>query len=417
VTEVDAKNLPVAEIVKPASEASLPVEIAAGVFMSEDVSNSYAVKTQAGALVINTGTLAGGPGHAARYKKAGLGKVEYLILTQHHVDHVGGLQSFLTDKPKIIADWRFPEGFGYHTKLEPYYTPHTKRIWGVVLKDNFPPPTEFSIHPDILVEGNYRLDFGGRHFEIFSTPGGETLDSLCVWMPEEKIVFTGNLFGPAFMTIPNVNTLRTDKPRSIVEYIRNADRVSRLGAELLVTGHGEPIRGAERVAADTAKLRDAVQHIHDETVKRMNEGKPVEQIMQEVTLPPTLQLHEWYGTIPWTVKTIWAEYTGWWDQDYTSKLYPVSPASRYPDIVALAGSGPLAQKAQDYLDAGKTLEGLQLIEILLTGEPKNARGLGLLIEALGVLLAAAGERKNLQETVWLRSELAHAEQRLDESRT
>src|ERR1700677_5009361 len=299
MTNANAFSLPVSDVIRPADDAELPTEIAPGVFMSGDVSNSYAVRTNAGAVVINTGTVAAGPKHFERYRKAGVGTVRYVILTQHHADHRGGLQAFLADHPKIVTDWRFPEGYKYNTDLQPFYLPKWERIWRIVLGDQIPTSLNFPIEPDILVEWNHGFDLGERRFELFSVPGGETLDSLCIWMPNEKIVFTGNLFGPAFMTVPNVNTLRMDKPRSIIEYIRCADRVLKLGAEMLVTGHGEPIRGSEQVAASVRKLRDAVQYIHDEAVRRMNAGQTLEQMMREITLPPPLQLHEWYGTVPW----------------------------------------------------------------------------------------------------------------------
>jgi alkyl sulfatase BDS1-like metallo-beta-lactamase superfamily hydrolase len=414
MVDVNAKDLPLSDIVRPSDDAELPKEIAPGIFMSEDVSNSYAIRTSDGAVVINTGTVVAGPKHFERYRKAAAGTVRYVILTQHHSDHRGGLQAFLGDGPKLITDWRFPEGYKYNTDLQPFYLPKWERIWKIVLGDKLPTSPYFPVEPDILVEWNYGFDLGGRRFELFSVPGGETLDSLCVWLPKEKIVFTGNLFGPAFMTVPNVNTLRMDKPRSILEYIRNADRVLKLGAEMLVTGHGEPIRGAEHIETSVRRLRDAVQYIHDATVKGMNAGHTLEQMMREISLPPALQLHEWYGTVPWTVKTLWAEYVGWWEQDFTSRLYPVALTERYTELVALAGADALANKAREHLTAGRTVEGLQLAEILLFAEPDHRQGLAVMIDALSSLLKEAAVKRNLQETVWLRAEIARATARLQE---
>jgi alkyl sulfatase BDS1-like metallo-beta-lactamase superfamily hydrolase len=412
MAQVNAEGTPLAEIVRPADDAELPIEIADGIFMSEDVSNSYAIGTRDGCVVINTGTIAGGPKHRARYRRAGLGPVRYVILTQHHGDHRGGLQSFEDDAPGIVADWRFPEGLTYNMDLQPFYLPKWERIWRPVLADGLPAAPEFPIDPDILVEWDHVIEHGGRRFELFSVPGGETLDSLCVWMPDEKIVFTGNLFGPAFMTVPNVNTLRMDKPRSVLEYIRNADRVLKLGAELLVTGHGQPIRGAAEVERSVRTLRDAVQYIHDETVKRMNAGQPLEQMMREIALPADLTIHEWYGTVPWTVKTLYHEYVGWWDQDFTSRLYPVKLADRYPEIVAAAGAEALLAAARAHFAADRIVEGLQLVEIVVAAEPANKAALRLQLDALKALLAQAPVKNNLQETVWLRGEIAATEEAL-----
>ena len=121
--------------------------------------------------------------------------------------------------------------------------------------------------PDIIVDQEYRFRAGRAGFELIWTPDGETTDSLTVWMPKEKIVFTGNLFGPVFLSMPFLCTLRGDKPRLVRDYLRSLDRVRNLGAELLITGHGEPIRGAERIRADLDKMHAAVSYVNDYTMQ------------------------------------------------------------------------------------------------------------------------------------------------------
>lgn len=81
---------------------------------------------------------------------------------------------------------------------------------------------------------------------MISTPGGESPCAITVWLPDDKIVFTGNLFGPVFMSVPNLNTIRDDKPRSVNRFLNSLDSVRALKPELLITGHGEPIRGAKK---------------------------------------------------------------------------------------------------------------------------------------------------------------------------
>ena len=50
-------------------------------------------------------------------------------------------------------------------------------------------------------------------------------------MPDEKIAFTGNTFGPVFLSMPFLCTLRGDKPRLVRTYLASVDRVRKLGAE------------------------------------------------------------------------------------------------------------------------------------------------------------------------------------------
>ena len=77
-------------------------------------------------------------------------------------------------------------------------------------------------------EGEPRIDVGGRRFELISTPGGETVDSTVVHLPDERLAFTGNLFGPLFPHFPNFNTIRGDKYRYAEAYLASLDVVRKL---------------------------------------------------------------------------------------------------------------------------------------------------------------------------------------------
>jgi alkyl sulfatase BDS1-like metallo-beta-lactamase superfamily hydrolase len=218
----------------------------------------------------------------------------------------------------------------------------------------------------VEVDRRHSFTVGGRTFELISTPGGESPDSLTVWMPGDRTVFTGNLFGPVFMSMPNLCTLRGDKPRSVQRFLASLDTVRDLGAELLVTGHGEPIRGAARIRADLDKLRAAVSWVNDATIKGMNEGRDVFTLMQEIRLPEALRIGEYHGKVSWAVKTIWEGYSGWFHYDSTTGLYDVPRSSIDADLCRLAGgAGVLAAEAGRKLEAGQPLQALHLLDILL----------------------------------------------------
>ena len=71
---------------------------------------------------------------------------------------------------------------------------HFKTIVPATIDFSFPEPTTTFDH--------HELTIGGRTFELTWTPGGETTDALVVWLPEDRILFTGNLFGPLSATSP-----------------------------------------------------------------------------------------------------------------------------------------------------------------------------------------------------------------------
>ena len=96
----------------------------------------------------------------------------------------------------------------------------------------------------MTVDDRTELTIGGRRIELIATPGGETFDSMVVWLPEERTLFSGNLFGPLFGHVPNLVTIRGDRYRDALSYISSLDVVLELAPERLITGHFDPIEGA-----------------------------------------------------------------------------------------------------------------------------------------------------------------------------
>jgi alkyl sulfatase BDS1-like metallo-beta-lactamase superfamily hydrolase len=317
----------------------------------------------------------------------------------------------------VIAQRHFTDTCADFRLLAPYFRRRSFKLWGSTIKRKGPLTMPPEIEPDIVVDREHRFEQGGRRFEVISTPGGEALDSLVVWMPQERVVFTGNLFGPVFLAVPNLVTVRGDRPRSVRRYLRALDRVRQLGAELLITGHGEPVRGAQRIRGDLDRMHAAVTFIHDAVIDGMNAGKDVHCLMREIRLPADLKLGEQHGKLAWAVRSIWEEYSGWFHFDSTTALYDVPRASIDTDIVELAGGAAvLAQRAQRKIDDDRPLEALHLLDIALGAEPQCAAALTAKKTALQSLQHACGE-ENLSETMWLRAEIAAVDAVLAESGT
>lgn len=382
------------------------------IYMSQDVSNSYLVVTSDGNVAINAGTLHGGPRHRARYASVSNAPLRSLVLTQSHTDHFGGVYDLADADTRIIAQADYPKVRNYWLALAPFYGRRAGKLWKRVLGERIGAgarPRE--VAPHVLFEKEYRFELGGRRFELHATPGGETTDSLVVWLPDDRVVFTGNLFGPLFMSVPNFNTLRGDKMRSIPRFLESLEVVRGLGAELLITGHGEPIRGGAEIAAKLTRLRDGVRYLHDQTVAGMNAGKDVYTLMREILLPPELSLEEAYGNVIWAIRSIWLEYTGWFYFDGTTDLYDVPASSVAPDLLQLAGgSGKIAARAAQYVSEGQPLHALHLIELTLPAAPSDPALLAVKIDAQEALLAR--HDGNFHTTMWLEAEMADARERL-----
>jgi len=337
------------------------------------------------------------------------GVLRYIILTQAHADHYGGVPAMREAGTQVIGERRFVDTWRYFNVLAPYLARRSRKLWGTTIKRAANPPQPPEVVPDIVVDRRHEFELGGRRFEVISTPGGETLDSLTVWLPKERVAFTGNLFGPVFLSMPNLCTVRGDKPRLVQRYLSSLETVRRLGAELLVTGHGEPIRGAERIRADLDKMHAAVSYVNEATIAGMNAGKDVHTLMREIRLPPELAIGEFHGKVAWDVRAIWEEYSSWFHYDSTTSLYGVPRSSIDADLTELAGgAGTLAERAATKLSAGRPLEALHLLDVALGAEPAHSAALEVKKRALEALLRDSGGT-NLSETMWLKSEIAAVE--------
>lgn len=257
------------------------------------------------------------------------------------------------------------------------------------------------------------IEVGNRRFELIHAPEGETEDNILVWMPREQIVFTGNTFGPVWLSMPFLNTLRGDKPRRVRTYLQSLAKVRELGAEILITGHGEPIIGKERIREDLDRMEAAVTYVRDYTLEGMKAGRTVHELMHEFEFPGNVAIGDFHGKASWAVKSIWREYSGWFHyEDGTTELYGVPRSSVYGDIAELAGGADrLAERARAKLGEGKPLEALHLTDIALGAEPANRAALEVKRDASQRLLEDSGG-SNLSETMWLRSEIAEVEKLL-----
>ena len=87
------RSRPGASEIKPASAAAaLPV--AEGIWLSPGLSNSYLVVTDEGRVVVNTGMGFESGHHRRIYDAVDSGPMRYIVLTQSHIDHVGGVDTF-----------------------------------------------------------------------------------------------------------------------------------------------------------------------------------------------------------------------------------------------------------------------------------------------------------------------------------
>jgi alkyl sulfatase BDS1-like metallo-beta-lactamase superfamily hydrolase len=392
------------------------------IYLSEGLSNCFLLTTNEGRIVINTGMGFEAPVHKANFDSVSTDPLRYIVLTQGHVDHVGGVDFLREEDTEVIAQAGNAEHQAYDARLAPFrasrsafaFRDSNREAARRIVEEFGPPPPQATPTPTITFEDRYALELGGLRLDLFAVPGGETNDSLVVWLPDHEICFTGNLFGCLFGHFPNLVTIRGDRYRDALVVASAVDRVLELDAEQLLVGHHQPIEGRALIRSELERLRDAILYVHDETVRGMNEGKDVHTLMREIRLPPELEVGEGYGKVSWSVRAIWESYAGWFHHESTAELYSVPQRAIHGDLIELAG-GPLAivERARARLEAGEPVEAIHLLDVLLSGPDADRAVLELAVEVHRTL---AAESVNFWLSAWLRDQIEQLGRRLDQTR-
>ena len=385
------------------------IELGDDVWMSPGVSNAYALSTDDGRVVINGGLFFEGTLRHRAFS-AVPGATRAIIVTQGHADHWGGVYAMREPDTDVIMHSNYRYWRDDNQRLGGYRAPKTsfafKKFSDAVaeqLKAIDMTAVDFSFpEPTVTFDRQLSLTIGGRALEVAWTPGGETTDSLVVWLPADRILFTGNLFGPLFGHVPNLMTIRGDRYRDPIQYIESLNTVLEFGPRRLITGHFDPIEGADRIAEEVTAMRDAMQAVHDRTVELMGSGADLYTAMREVRVPAHLDVGEGYGKTSWNVRAIWEMYAGWFQHRSTTELYGVAALSVAGDVVTAAGADALVAAARAHVDAGRPVEALHLTDLVLAVDSSHAGARSTALDAHEALLA---ETRNFWEVAWLKNNI------------
>jgi alkyl sulfatase BDS1-like metallo-beta-lactamase superfamily hydrolase len=392
------------------------------IVMSSSVTNSYVVTAEKGDVVINTGMPDHGARHRERFEQL-LGRplnIKKVVFTQDHIDQTGGWETFNDPGVDLVGQRELERLAGERTMLGPFFALRNRRILHAITEKiaresgraqpSIPKPVKLTT----TFADEYWFEVDDRRFELISTPSGETLNAICVWLPKEQVLFTGNFMSAVFGTMPNFYTLRGDRQRSVPGFLREIQRLIDLQAELLITGHGQPLPGRENIRAALTKIRDAVRYMHDETVRRMNAGDDLHTIMHELQLPAELKLSSLgRGPTRWYVRAIWEEYSGWFHHDLTSELYATPARAIWPTLANMAGGAPaVADQAAAILEAGEPERALHMIEIAVAAAPDD-KAVRTTEARILVQLIDNTHGEGFDEIGWLEAKLAEARRKVD----
>jgi alkyl sulfatase BDS1-like metallo-beta-lactamase superfamily hydrolase len=336
--------------------------------------NASVFSTDAGLLVVDTSS----PFLCEKVHETVRGwkpeRLDTAVFTHGHIDHCFGVELYEADAasngwaaPRVIAHEaitarfeRYVETAGYNGIINQRQFRTAQPFW----------PTEYR-YPDETYRTRLDIEVGGETFELHHARG-ETDDHTWVWAADRKVLCTGDLF---IWASPNCGNPQKAQ-RYAIEWARALQTMAALEPEVLLPGHGLPIIGADRVhtaLTDTAAL---LEYLHTETIKMMNEGARLDEIVHAVTAPTNLlaqpYLRPIYDEPEFVVRNVWRLFGGWYDGN-PAHLKPAPEAALAGELADLAGGARnLAIRAIALADDGELRLAGHLVELAALAAPDDA---------------------------------------------
>jgi alkyl sulfatase BDS1-like metallo-beta-lactamase superfamily hydrolase len=331
------------------------IEVTDGVYSAVGfgLANSILVEGDDGAIIIDTmETIEEGHMVREEFRKVSSKPIKAIIYTHNHTDHVFGAEAFVDagQSPEVFAQERTMD-YVYRivSEYRPIITKRSFRMFGTYLdrqamiNDGIGPflgidedSTLGIVKPTRTFSDYLEAEIAGVRFRLVHAPG-ETDDQIFVWFPDKRVLACGDNLYKAF---PNLYTIRGTPYRDLKGWVASLDKMRALNPEHLVPSHTRPISGQAKVNKILTDYRDAIQYVHDQTVRGINQGLTPDELVETVKLPPHLAaspyLQEFYGKTSWSVRSVFSGNLGWFDGN-PSTLDPLSPDVKAAKMVGLAG--------------------------------------------------------------------------------
>jgi glyoxylase-like metal-dependent hydrolase (beta-lactamase superfamily II) len=156
------------------------------------------------------------------------------------------------------------------------------------------------VMPDETYQGERTIDLGGKQV-ILRELAGHTRGDQIVFLPQEQVLFTGDLVENRLFPI------LFDQDASARRWIEALAHLIGLSPATVVPGHGE--MGTVELVQE---VQDLLIFIREEVNRRIKEGQPLELIDQEAARIVKERYQEWGNDlrIPFAIRSIYAELTG-----------------------------------------------------------------------------------------------------------
>lgn len=258
------------------------------------------------------------------------------------------------------------------------------------------------IPPGITITEPTAVTIAGVRLEIIPSPGDIYSSHMMVWLPEEKVLFTGDVLGGTF---PYIETARFEMDRRPEGFVDSIDTALALKPDYLVAGHGRVLLGREDVEDVLEATRDVIQYLIDQVDRLTVKGYSADQMIDEIVLPPRLASHPdlqpHYHRVEWMIRGMYLKRAGFVGD--VLDLATLTESQESQRLVKLLGGGKATvAAAKAALADNDPRWAARLATYALRAEPDNKEALQVRLASFKAIASdtvSANERNYLLSAV------------------
>jgi glyoxylase-like metal-dependent hydrolase (beta-lactamase superfamily II) len=344
--------------------------------------NVALIETRNGLVLFDSGYAAIGPVLVETIPTLSRKPLTHIIVSHVHIDHAYGWPALKRrwPKAKTVTSADFLEMAAKEVQLAGSIGRYNNQKL-----DLQPTSLDRLPSPDILVGKETKLMIDGERFVLFHAPG-ETEEQLWMALPGRKAIFTADYF-QGF--VPNAGNGKRIM-RHIDEWAAALRLMVAQRSVMMLPMHGPALKGEGQISEALTLQADALQHISNSTVARLNAGERKDVIAATTDWPERFAaapgLNAQYNRPSDITRMVALRWTGWWD-DIPSHFAAMRFEEEAREAVRLAGGVDAVDKrARELLPANPKLA-TRLADWAFFGAPDDVKALTLSIDIYMARLA------------------------------